>query len=351
MASLLRLLDPPSYGFEKDGKLIQPNRSQILKEFFSRINIFKSVKNWIPFTNWLAVGLLTVVFFIFIFKFFTWPLFFIGLLYAMFFLGTHGTIYLHRYSTHRAFQFKNKFFLFLVRNLSIKILPEEVYVVSHHVHHQASEKPGDPYNVNGGWLYCFLADVNHQNVARDLSSSDYQQLTKLLNHTGVKPNSYPNYLKYASIAQPLRTYFHFAANWAFWYAVFYWIGGHSLATAIFGMSATWAVGVRTFNYDGHGGGRDKRQDGIDFNRDDLSINQMWPGIIASEWHNNHHLYPTGARSGFLPYQIDVAWYFIRFLSSVGAVKSYKDYHKEFYRDYYRPYLMTTIDSSKKLKTT
>jgi stearoyl-CoA desaturase (delta-9 desaturase) len=124
----------------------------------------------------------------------------------------------------------------------------------------------------------------------------------------------------------------------FWYGVFYLLGGHALATAIFGCSVIWAFGVRTYNYDGHGGGRDKRQVGIDFNDKDLSINQVWPGYVAGEWHNNHHLYPNGVRSGFLPYQLDLAYVVIWIGSKIGAIHSMRDYKADFMEKHYLPYL-------------
>ena len=61
----------------------------------------------------------------------------------------------------------------VIRNLTIRIIPEEVYIVSHHVHHAYSEQAGDPYNVHGGRLYCLLAAELHQGIARDLSPADY----------------------------------------------------------------------------------------------------------------------------------------------------------------------------------
>ena len=82
---------------------------------------------------------------------------------------------------------------------------------------------------------------------------------------------------------------------------------------MFGAAGFWAVGVRTYNYEGHGKGEDKRRDGVDHNREDMSINQIWPGYVAGEWHNNHHLYPKSARSGFKPYQLDLAWCYIKLI--------------------------------------
>jgi fatty-acid desaturase len=258
--------------------------------------------------------------------------------YSMVLLGSHGTLYLHRYGTHRGYQFQNSFSRFIVRNLVIKIVPEETYIVSHHVHHAFSEKAGDPYNVHGGWLYCFLADVNHQLIAREMSATDYSRVAKLVSHTGVHANSYEQYRRWGSVCHPLRTVLHYALNWVFWFSVFYAIGGLPLATGIFGCAAIWAFGVRTYNYDGHGGGKDKRREGSDFNREDLSINQVWPGYVAGEWHNNHHLYPNAARSGFLPHQLDLPWLFIRFYHFIGGISSYRDFKPEFYQNHYEPYL-------------
>lgn len=339
MTFLQHVLEPPSYGFKKaDGSLYVPSKKEIFSEFFSRTNIFKTPKNWLSFVSWSATLSLIIPFAIFLIYFFSWKLMIFGLAYSMIVMGTHGTIYLHRYSTHRAFKFTNSVYLFFARNLSFKVIPEEIYVISHHVHHQFSEQPGDPYNVHGGWLYCFLSDVNHHPIARNLSEKDYLQLTRLMNHTGVKVNSYAQYQRWGSLAHPARTVAHYALNWAAWFGIFYAIGGPSVAFAIFGMAVIWAFGVRTFNYDGHGGGKDKRVDGVDFNRRDLSINQLWPGYVSGEWHNNHHLYPNGARAGFLWYQLDLAWIFVRVYSLLGGISTYRDYKREFYRDYYRPYL-------------
>ena len=335
---LANVLEKPHYPFEKNGELYLPTRGELFREFFYRINIFKSLKNWMPAWSWFAACVLGAFFIIFLKSYFTWTLFLVGMAYSMVWMGTHGTIYLHRYSTHRAYQFSNPFARFIVRNLTPKVIPEEIYVVSHLVHHHISEKPGDPYNVKAGWLYCFLADAIHQPINRNLTEKEYLQVAKLLNHTGVKANTYAQYQRFGSIAHPFRTIFHFVATWAFWFGTFFLIGGMPLAMAIFGCAAIWAFGVRTFNFDGHGGGKDKRQEGIDFNRKDMSINQMWPGLVAGEWHNNHHLYPNGARSGFLPYQFDTAWEFIRFYHFIGGISSFKDYRDEFLTKYYQPYL-------------
>ncbi|WP_439582777.1 hypothetical protein [Dyadobacter bucti] len=46
-------------------------------------------------------------------------------------------------------------------------------------------------------------------------------------------------------------------------------------------------------------------EGVDFHSSDNSINQICPGIVAGEWHNNHHLYPN-VRVAAKPHQFDLA---------------------------------------------
>ncbi len=338
MALLSHVLRVPSYGYELNGNLVVPSHGALFREFFRAINVFQDRRHWIACFSWISTLAFAIPLGVFLVKYVTLPLLFVAFVYSMVFLGTFGTIWYHRYSTHRAYQFSHPIFRFFVKNAAVKIIPEELYVVSHHVHHWVSEKPGDPYNVHAGWLYCFLADAIHQPIATNLSEEDYHRVKAMLSHTGIRMNTYAQYRKWGSVCNPWTTLGHFALNWTFWYSAFYLVGGHALATALFGCCGVWAIGVRTFNYAGHGGGKDKRRDGIDFNRSDLSINQLWPGLVTGEWHNNHHLYPNGARAGFLPYQLDYAWYGIWLLSVSGAVSSYRDFKSDFLANYYYPYL-------------
>ncbi|HVZ32636.1 MAG TPA: fatty acid desaturase [Polyangiaceae bacterium] len=303
------------------------------------MNIFRSRKCWLQAFTWGATLGLFVPLFLFFRLYFSWTLFALGFVYSMIVLGTHGTIWLHRYATHRAYRFRNRFFRGLCRNLVIKIVPEETYVISHHVHHRFAERPGDPYNASAGFWYCFLADVNHQAIDPNLNEADYARATTMLRHTGVRLNSFASYRKWGSVCHPASTLCHYALNWSFWYAAFYLLGGHALALALFGSAAIWAVGVRTFNYGGHGAGQDRRRAGVDFNTHDVAINQLWPGYVAGEWHSNHHLYPGSARCGFLGHQVDFAWWFIWCWARVGAIASFQDHKADFLRDHYEPYLL------------
>jgi stearoyl-CoA desaturase (delta-9 desaturase) len=328
------ILEVPSYGWkDQEGRLAVPTSRRILAEFWLRLNIFRTKKNWLAFFGWFRLLILIPCLFIFLFRYFNFYLAGAAFIYSMVIMGSHGTIWYHRYCTHNAYTFRNGFWRFITRNLTINIIPEEIYVISHHVHHAKSDQPGDPYNARAGFLYCFLADVNHQPISRDLTEDEYARVLKMMDHTGVRPNTYAQYQKWGSIARPAWSLAGWILNWAFWGIVFYGLGGPALAFALFGSAGVWAIGVRTFNYEGHGKGKDKHREGIDFNRKDLSVNQLWPGYVAGEWHNNHHLFPSSARSGFLNYQLDLAWCFIRFLRAIGAVTSYHDSKKAFLAQY------------------
>jgi sn-1 stearoyl-lipid 9-desaturase len=334
MAFIDDLLEVPGYGWKDDkGELIRPTTKQLFRHALSRMNILKDRRNWIGAISWLMALCMLPFFVVFITSYISIPLVIVFILYSMIIISTHATIWYHRYSTHKSFRFSRPIWRFITQHLVIRTFPEEIYVLSHHVHHSKSDLPGDPYNARAGLWYCMLSDVNHQSIARDLSEADYKKAVHFLRHTGVSINSYAQYQKWGSVATPQYTVLSWLLNWAFWYGTLFLFGGHALATTIFGAAMFWFILVRAFNYTGHGSGEEKHQDGTDFDRSNLSINQMRPGLFAGEWHNNHHLYPGSARAGFLKYQLDLPWVYIWCLYQLGMVSSYRDSKKEFLRKY------------------
>src|SRR5690242_11179977 len=97
MVFLERILDPPSYGFLKNGNLYVPTKREILREFFRRLNIFSSRKNWLPFIGWFFSLSFAIPLFIFLTKYANFWLILAGFIYSMVVMGSHGTFWLHRY--------------------------------------------------------------------------------------------------------------------------------------------------------------------------------------------------------------------------------------------------------------
>ncbi|MBV4359046.1 fatty acid desaturase [Pinibacter aurantiacus] len=334
MAFIDKILRKPSYGWQNENQeLIVPTKAQLFNETLSRLNIFKSRKNWISLQTIVMIVCMVPFLFLFITQYFSWQLMIVVVLYSVIVMGTHGTIWFHRYCTHKAYKFSHPLWRFLTQHMVVKTLAEEIYVVSHHVHHSTSDQPGDPYNSRGGLWYCMLAEFNHQRVSPDLSEEEFSKVTRFMQHTGVKLNSFKQYRKWGSVGHPLYTIASWLLNWIFWYTLLYFIGGNALACAIFSSTLLWFIFVRAFNYTGHAKGKEKHIDGLDFDRSNLSVNQTRPGIFTGEWHNNHHLYPGSARAGFLSYQIDPAWIFIFCMYKVGVVSSFHDSKKEFLKKY------------------
>ncbi|MBU8896459.1 acyl-CoA desaturase [Corallococcus sp. H22C18031201] len=55
---------------------------------------------------------------------------------------------------------------------------------------------------------------------------------------------------------------------------------------------------------------------------DHSRNVWWVSVLAlgEGWHNNHHAFPASARHGWVWWQVDVGWTFIRCLRAVGLAR-------------------------------
>jgi stearoyl-CoA desaturase (delta-9 desaturase) len=328
------VLQAPSYGWmDEKGELIVPTTKQLWREAFHRVNLFRDKRNWISAINWIMMICMLPFLFFFVTTYFTIPLLLVFLFYTMIVMGTHGTIWFHRYCTHHSYSFRAKFWRFFTQNLVIKTFPEEIYVISHHVHHSKSDEPGDPYNPKGGLLYCMLSYINHQNISKNLSETQYSKAANFLQHTGIKVNSFEAYKKWGSVATPLYTTSLWLGNWLLWYGILYLVGGHALVCAVFSAAFFWCLLVPAFNYTGHGKGQVKHSDGIDFDRSNLSINQWRPGYFAGEWHNNHHLYPGSARCGFLSWQLDLPWIYIYTLYKLGAVRRLRDSKGDFIKKY------------------
>ncbi len=77
---------------------------------------------------------------------------------------------------------------------------------------------------------------------------------------------------------------------------------------VVGLHATWLVNSATHSW----GSRR-------FATRDLSTNSWWVAVLTfgEGWHNNHHAHPTAAQHGFKWYEVDMNWYGIWALKTLG----------------------------------
>jgi fatty-acid desaturase len=329
---LRRVLKPPSYGWVTDTH--RPSDAAIRREWLANLAVHRDRRHFLTAFTWGVWAVMVIMLGVWALWFASWLTLAAGLAYTWLYLPQYGTFYFHRYGTHRAWRFRHPLFAWIAKHMSIRVIPEELYILSHHVHHRYADKDGDPYDPRGGWWYCFLADANHQNVAWDLSAGDYRRARAVLSHLAVRTNDYVAYQRWGMLARPGRLVLDFLGNWAVWALLLWWLGGWSLVFGVFGWTTAWLWGIRNFNFRAHGRGGDMRVDGEDFHRGDLSVNRSLSAWLASEWHNHHHLFPRSARNGYLWWQLDVIYWVVRVLHAVGIISSYRDDTPRFFAEHY-----------------
>jgi sn-1 stearoyl-lipid 9-desaturase len=204
----------------------------------------------------------------------------------------------HRLLTHRGYKTPLwvEYFLTTCGTLALEGGPI-FWVATHRVHHQKSDREGDPHTPREGTYWAHMGWI--------LTGQGLHHDTEIL----------------ARYAPDLcRDRFHVALTRWHWVPqvvvglgllafggipyVLWGIG----ARTVFGLHTTWAVNSAT-----HLWGSRRFQ-----TRDD-STNNWWVAALTfgEGWHNNHHAHPTSARHGLAWYEIDLNWMGISFLRMLG----------------------------------
>ncbi len=208
----------------------------------------------------------------------------------------------HRLHTHRSYKVPRLLeYFFAVCGASTLEGGPIFWVATHRIHHQLSDKEGDPHSPNdGAWWshigWILFGEAKHNN-------------TRMMS-------------KYApDLAK--QPFYVFLNNWhwvpAVMMAAALWVFGGwqmmlwgSFLRIVVGLHATWLVNSAT-----HMWGRRR------FATRDLSRNNWWVALLTfgEGWHNNHHAHPTSARHGLAWYEFDMSWIQIRFLQLIGIAKN------------------------------
>jgi len=304
----------PTYGHVGPSPL-RPKLKEVLVEWFGAISFWKDRTRLPPALYALYHFLTFGVFIYFLIHFFSLVAVLSVVGIAVFIGSVYNTVWYHRYCSHQAFKFRSLWFarLFLWTNpISFR---EESYVIPHRIHHSRSDEPGDPYGPHLGWLGSYLATESQQKMNRSITNPEYDRLAKSLDHIGLLKNSYEAFQRTGSV----ENVWHYAARVAvanmLWSAVAYSVAGWLGVLAWTSGNFLFTFVVRDFNFRGHGGlfGTNGRG---------MPVNQVIYGIIAGEWHENHHAQPRLARSGFLWWQVDLPYWIIQLMRLCGMISHY-----------------------------
>ena len=206
----------------------------------------------------------------------------------------------HRLLTHRSYKTYKwvEYFLTMCATLALEGGPI-FWVATHRVHHQKSDREGDPHTPReGGWWAHMGWILMGQGLHRDASvlARYAPDLSRDKFHVWLSTWHWMSNVVVGLILLAL-------GGWT------YVLWGIFFRTTI-GLHATWLVNSATHIW---GARRFKT-------RDD-STNNWWVALLSfgEGWHNNHHAHPTSARHGLAWYELDMNWMAISALRAVGLV--------------------------------
>ena len=240
----------------------------------------------------LHLGALAAVFF------FTWK----ALIVAIVMWWVSGSLGIgmgyHRLLTHRGYKTPKwmEYFLTTCGTLAIEGGPIS-WVATHRIHHQNTDKEGDPHSPRDGGIWSHMGWIlTGQAMHRDR--------TELLPYApDLRKDKYHLWLSkwhaIPSILVAVAFYFIGGWPWVFWGVV---------VRTVMSLHFTWLVNSAT-----HMWGKQR------FATGDTSTNSFWVAILTfgEGWHNNHHFAPQAARHGIRWYEVDVNWYGIWTLRTLG----------------------------------
>jgi len=253
--------------------------------------------NWITagFMAMFHLGAIAAIFF------FTWK----ALLAAAVLWWITGSLGIgmgyHRLLTHRGYKTPKwvEYFLTVCGTLTLEGGPI-FWVATHRIHHQFSDKDGDPHSpVEGKWWahmgWILTGKSLHQDT--ETLSRYVPDLTKSKVHIWLTKYHYVPVIILG--------------------AVLFAIGGMPFlmwgmfVRTVVGLHATWLVNSAT-----HSWGTRR------FVTRDQSTNSWWVALLTfgEGWHNNHHAHPVSARHGLRWYEIDLNWYGIWTLKKLGLAR-------------------------------
>jgi fatty-acid desaturase len=210
----------------------------------------------------------------------------------------------HRLLTHRGFKTPKwvEYVLTACGTLALEGGPI-FWVATHRMHHQNTDKEGDPHSPRDGGLWAHMGwiltgQTMHSDAAKLLPY--VPDLRKDKFHVWI---SRWHWIPITALGGVLLV----VGGWPFLlWGIFF--------RTVIGLHSTWLVNSAT-----HMWGRRR------FPTGDSSRNSFWVALLTfgEGWHNNHHAHPQAARHGLTWYEPDVNWYGICALKMLGLARDVK----------------------------
>jgi stearoyl-CoA desaturase (delta-9 desaturase) len=206
----------------------------------------------------------------------------------------------HRLLTHRGYKTYPliEYFLTWCGTLALEGGPI-FWVATHRVHHQKSDREGDPHTPREGTWWAHMGWIlTGEGLHHDaLTLSHYApDLCRDRVHVW-----FSNWHWTSNVVVGVLLLAFGGWDYVLW-GIFF--------RTTFGLHCTWLVNSATHLW----GSRR-------FETRDDSTNNWWVALLSfgEGWHNNHHAHPTSARHGLAWYELDINWICIRTLQALGLV--------------------------------
>ncbi|HWZ45202.1 MAG TPA: acyl-CoA desaturase [Candidatus Saccharimonadales bacterium] len=204
----------------------------------------------------------------------------------------------HRLLTHRGFKTYKwvEYFLTVCATLTLEGGPF-FWVATHRVHHQNTDKEGDPHSPRDGGLWAHMGWIMTGRTLHNHSTALLPYVPDLRKDKFHTLISRWHWVPITVLGLVLLV----VGGWS----CLMW--GIFLRTVV-GLHSTWLVNSATHMW----GSRR-------FLTSDTSKNSLWVAMLTfgEGWHNNHHAHPQAARHGLVWHEIDLNWYGILCLRMLG----------------------------------
>jgi stearoyl-CoA desaturase (delta-9 desaturase) len=261
---------------------------------FSRDKTFSQPISWITTFFMVAfhIGAVAALFF------FSWKALVLAVV-LWYVAGSFGIgMGYHRLLTHRGYKTYKpiEYFLTFCATLALEGGPF-FWVATHRVHHQNTDKEGDPHSPKDGGFWAHMGWIMTGRAMHNQSAALLPYVPDLRKD---KFHTFISKWHWMPITL-LGIAIFFVAGWKFV------LWGIFLRTVV-GLHATWLVNSAT-----HMWGSQR------FLTGDTSTNSFWVAMLTfgEGWHNNHHAHPQSARHGLAWYEFDLNWYGISILKALG----------------------------------